>query len=87
MNEPIYEWMEYASEKLQNRLKPDIDVDDWMWGKTCFQFVLILNASSRERAYTTDPYSFYYRENDTFERNVYQQIDDWMEEELHRFFK
>lgn len=82
--EPIYEWMDYTSKELQKRLKPDIDIDDWKWGKTCFQFVLILNASSRERAYSTDPYSFYY---DADGNSVYEQIDDWIEDRLYRFLK
>lgn len=82
--EPIYEWMDYAAEKLKERILPDIDIDDWMWGKDCFQFVLILNASSREKAYTTDPYAFYYHEG---EGTAHQQIDDWIEDRLYRFLK
>lgn len=84
MHEPIYDWMDYTAKKLQERLKPDIDVDDWMWGETCFQFVLILNASSRERAYATDPYAFYYHEG---EGTAYQQIDEWIEDRLYRFLR
>lgn len=84
MHEPIYEWMDYAAKKLKERLKPDIDIDDWMWGKDCFRFVLILNASSRTRSVITDHYSFYYHKD---EGTAYEQIDEWIEDRLYRFLK
>ena len=84
MHEPIYDGMDYAAKKLKERLKPDIDIDDWVWGETCFQFVLILNASSRERATVTDPYSFYYHKD---EGTAYEQIDEWIEDRLYRFLR
>lgn len=88
-HEPIYDWMDYAAKKLKERLKPDIDIDDWMWGETCFRFVLILNASSRERAVVTDPYSFYYSAYDEkeFGETPYQQIDNWIEDRLYQFLR
>ena len=87
-HEVIYDWMDYAAKKLQKRLLPDIDIDDWMWGKTCFSFVLILNASSRERSYSTDSHRFCYdAEEEEFGRTAYQQIDEWIEDRLYGYLK
>ena len=83
----VYDWMNYTAKKLRAWLKPNIDIDDWKWGETCFQFVLVINASSRERSITTDPYSFYYDAEDVFGRSAYKQINEWIGNNLHRYLK
>ena len=85
MHEPIYAWMDYTAKKLQERLLPDIDIDDWMWNDTSFQFVFILNASSRTKAYVTDPQRFCYDKDD--ELDAYEQIDNWIEDMLYGYLK
>ena len=84
-HEVIYDWMDYAAKKLQERLLPDIDIDDWMWNETSFQFVFILNASSRTKAWTTDPQRFCYDADD--ELDAYAQIDNWIEDMLYGYLK
>ena len=84
-HEPVYDWMDYTAKKLQERLLPDIDIDDWMWNDTSFQFVFILNASSRTKAWTTDPQRFCYDADD--ELDVYAQIDNWIEDMLYGYLK
>lgn len=88
-HEVIYDWMDYAAKKLQERLLPDIDIDDWMWNDTSFQFVFILNASSRTNEYITDPHRFCYdaEEEEEFGRTAYQQIDEWIENMLYGYLK
>ena len=87
-HEPVYDWMDYTAKKLQERLLPDIDIDDWMWGDTSFQFVLVLNASSRERSYSTAPYVLCYdAEEEEFGRTAYQQINEWIEDRLYAYLK
>lgn len=85
--EPVLKWIDHAMKRLKMRLKPNIDTDDWMWGDNCFRFVLILYTPQNKYGYTTDHYSFFYDAEDVFERDVYKQIDDWIEETLYRYVK
>lgn len=85
--EPVLDWIDHAMKRLKIRLKPNIDTDDWMWGNNCFRFVLTIYTPEYKRGYTTDYYSFFYDAEDVFERDVYKQIDDWIEDNLTRFLK
>ena len=85
--EPVLNWIDHAMKRLKERLKPNIDTDDWQWGSNCFRFVLILYTPENKHGCTTDYYSFSYDAEDVFERDVYKQIDDWIEETLYRYVK
>ena len=75
----IYELIDIAEKELDKRLSDDEFSDDWQWNDNCFQFVVCTGTNPRN-IQISDPYRFYYRDDEETYGTAEEQLDEWLDE-------